>query len=111
MSEEQEPRVEVKPPTVKMAGDPRGKQATWEVLPISDPEACSQCGAVHDPEELHNQNSLLYQYTFYSEHDRWPTWGDAMAHCSPLLKKLYSDFLLEQGVDPAGLEPSCPSGS
>jgi mannose/cellobiose epimerase-like protein (N-acyl-D-glucosamine 2-epimerase family) len=31
----------------------------------------------------HNQQSLYYQYAFFGEHGRWPTWKDAVAHCAP----------------------------
>ena len=48
---------------------------------------CPECAVKHDPEQPHNQDSLTYQYKFYDQHGRWPTWADAMAHCSDELKK------------------------
>lgn len=49
------------------------------------PDACQVCARnpPHAPEEPHNAQSLFYQYAFYREHGRWPTWQDAVAHCSP----------------------------
>lgn len=47
---------------------------------------CPMCAVKHDPEMPHNQQSLAYQYKFYDEHGRWPTWHDAMEHCSKEIK-------------------------
>lgn len=88
-----EPSDTVFPPTVKQAGDPR-KDATWTLLPAR-PGVCSQCAVDHEPEEPHNRDSLHYQYTFYAEHDRWPTWDDAMAHCTSEVQQMWRDALLK----------------
>lgn len=92
-----EPKVTVFPPTIKQAGDPR-KDATWTLMP-SSPELCSQCARDHDPSVPHDQQSLHYQYAFYSEHDRWPTWADAMAHCDEEVKQVTIRVLRENGVE------------
>lgn len=47
------------------------------------PGRCIACGVTHDPREPHNAQSMYYQYRFYGEHGRWPTWADAVAHCAP----------------------------
>lgn len=72
---------EVKPATVRRAGDPRDTTSTWTLMP---PPAgkCSQCAVAHEPEQPHDAQSPYYQYAFYAEHGRWPTWADALAHCS-----------------------------
>ena len=44
---------------------------------------CSVCGTDHEPAMPHNAQLLYYQYAFYGEHGRWPTWADAVAHCAP----------------------------
>lgn len=104
MSDE-DPRIQHHPPTVKQLGDPRGKTATWTLMPPAE-VVCSQCAVAHRPELPHNQQSLHYQYAFYAEHDRWPTWGDAMAHCAPEVQQAWRNALIERGVDPGELEPS-----
>lgn len=63
------------------------------------PGTCAECGIDHDPAFPHNQQSLAYQYDFYGKHGRWPTWKDAMAHCSDKMKKIWSEQLAEKGVD------------
>jgi hypothetical protein len=47
---------------------------------------CPMCATKHKPEMPHNQQSLAYQYKFYDENGRWPTWEDAMAHCTDEMK-------------------------
>jgi hypothetical protein len=94
------------PPTVKQLGDPR-KDATWTMLP-PPPDKCQQCAHDHEPGLPHDAHSLYYQYAFYSEHDRWPTWEDAMAHCTPEVRKVWTKALREHGVidlgEPQGVE-------
>jgi len=63
------------------------------------PEACQECAEKHDPRRPHNQQSIYYQYKFYQEHDRWPTWADAMAHCTPEVKQAWIEALRENGVE------------
>lgn len=92
-----DPGVTVLPPTIKQAGDPR-KDATWTMLPPS-PDVCSQCACDHEPEIPHNQQSLHYQYAFYAEHDRWPTWADAMAHCDEETQRSWRAALRGHGVE------------
>jgi hypothetical protein len=40
----------------------------------------------HPVEHPHNKDSLYYQFRFHGVHGRWPTWEDAMAHCSEKVK-------------------------
>lgn len=60
---------------------------------------CPECGVAHLPGEPHNRDSLYYQYKFMQQHDRWPTWADAMAHCSPKVKKVTIELLREYGIE------------
>jgi hypothetical protein len=50
---------------------------------------CPECAVDHDPTHPHNQQSLAYQYDFYGKQGRWPTWRDAMAHCSDEMKAFW----------------------
>lgn len=66
-------------------------------------DCCQECGVKHDPAQPHNAQSLHYQYSFYAENGgRWPTWLDAMAHCSDDIRAAWTDELGRLGVDVAG---------
>lgn len=64
------------------------------------PGTCPECGVQHDPGLPHNQQSLYYQYHFFQENGRWPTWSDAMAHCSDEMKSFWKKELSKRGVTP-----------
>jgi len=53
---------------------------------------------VHD-RHLVARDSLAYQYYFFDQHGRWPTWADAMAHCGENMKTAWTKALTERGVD------------
>ena len=57
---------------------------------------CPECAVKHDPEQPHNRDSLTYQYKFYDQHGRWPTWADAMAHCPEEVKEVWTQVLRER---------------
>jgi len=57
------------------------------------PGMCMTCGTEHEPELPHNRQSLFYQYKFYDKYGRWPTWNDAMEHCSDEIKALWKEVL------------------
>jgi hypothetical protein len=59
---------------------------------------CPECATVHDPALPHNQQSLFWQYSFREQHGRWPTWEDAMSHCTPEMKLQWTRALAEHGV-------------
>jgi len=50
------------------------------------PGACQVCATTHDPAFPHNRDSLYYQTAFKLKHNRYPTWADAMAHCTEEMK-------------------------
>ena len=50
---------------------------------------CPDCAVFHDPGQPHDAQSLYYQYTFYEDKGRWPTWKDALAHCAPEVQALW----------------------
>ncbi len=60
---------------------------------------CQECAVNHTPDFPHNKDSLYYQYHFYFEHNRWPTWTDAMAHCTDEMKSFWVDELKKNGVE------------
>jgi len=55
-------------------------------LPVSQAQVkkgiCPECASEHTPDLPHNAQSLFYNYKFYSEEGRWPTWKDAISHSS-----------------------------
>lgn len=68
--------------------------ATATLLPCA-PGVCQECARDHDASLPHNQQSLYYQYKFYGENGRWPTWDDAMAHCTPEVRARWQQALKE----------------
>lgn len=68
------------------------------LLGRTPPGTCPMCAVKHDPGQPHNRDSLTYQYKFYDEHGRWPTWADAMAHCTPEVKEYWVQALTARGV-------------
>ena len=74
------------------------EQAKMMLLPPPK-DTCQVCAVKHDPRLLHNQQSLFYRYHFYAQHERWPTWKDAMAHCSDEVKAAAIAALKKQGVE------------
>lgn len=67
------------------------------LLPVA-PGKCPQCAVVHLPEEPHDNQSVFYQYQFKGLHSRWPTWDDAMSHCTPEVQELWRSMLKEYGL-------------
>lgn len=69
------------------------------MLGSTPPGTCPMCAVAHDSEQPHNIQSLTYQYKFYDQHGRWPTWADAMNHCSNEIKAYWTEELEKRGVD------------
>lgn len=72
------------------------KEPKFFLLP-PPPAVCQECAVDHPPDAPHDKMSLYYQYKFYKENDRWPTWIDAMAHCDKEMKEKWSKALIERG--------------
>jgi hypothetical protein len=68
------------------------------VLHNPPPGTCQQCAVKHEPEMPHNQQSLAWQYWFYAEAGRWPTWADAMQHCTKEMKSYWAKALGQKGI-------------
>lgn len=73
------------------------KHLPYNLLPCAK-DVCQECAVDHQADLPHNRGSLFYQYHFYNEHGRWPTWEDAMAHCSEAMKKHWVEALAKKGV-------------
>lgn len=59
------------------------------------PGSCEWCHVKHPPEQPHNQQSLPYQMKFHAINGRWPTWSDAMAHCTPEMRQEWTKHLID----------------
>ncbi len=59
-------------------------------------EVCQECAVDHPHDQPHNQQSLYYKYAFFAKHDRWPTWTDAMRHCTPEVRAQWRPLLVER---------------
>ncbi len=70
----------------------------FELLPCA-PDVCQACAVDHEPEHPHDQQSLYWQYRFHNEHGRWPTWKDAMEHCSDEMKAYWVEALAKKGIE------------
>lgn len=86
---------------------------TAHLLP-PPPGTCPACAVKHPPELPHNAQSLFYQQAFHARHGRWPTWADAIAHCSPEMQKTWRTELQarnawtepDAGIDPIAMPPA-----
>ena len=67
------------------------------MLPPLDPNVCQICGRDHEPDQPHDRQKLQYQYWFYQENGRWPTWKDAMDHCAQSTKADWEKALKNVG--------------
>jgi hypothetical protein len=76
----------------------------WQVLPAPE-GVCPDCGVDHDPREPHDAQSLLYLYRWRSHEaqagreERWPSWRDAMTHCTPEMQAAWIEELTTRGID------------
>lgn len=91
--------IQIQKTTIDMATNRVEKTETVvaQVVPSVRPGCCEACGIKHAPDEPHNAKSMMYQYTFYAEHGRWPTWHDALAHCSGAIRQFWITELTARG--------------
>jgi hypothetical protein len=89
--------IKTLPVTCETVNTSTGKVEKTETVSfgILPPKAgnCSVCGVDHEPTLPHNTQSLYYQYAFYGEHGRWPTWADAVAHCTDEMRATWAKEL------------------
>ena len=62
------------------------------------PGLCPICATGHPPDLPHDADSFYYKYRFYGVRGRWPTWADALAHCTPEMKGFWERGLRARGV-------------
>lgn len=77
---------------------PKNHLAPFKLLNRVPEGTCPECAVKHDPAQPHNQQSLAYQYKFYDQHGRWPTWTDALAHCAHEVQEQWKIELRKHGV-------------
>ena len=84
-----------------MSGDDKVTEHPFEnvVLLPPKPGVCPVCAYNHNPRLPHNKNSLYYQMRFRHENGRFPTWNDAMAHCTDAVKALFVEECRRFGYD------------
>lgn len=70
--------------------------SAWQILPPAS--GCSECGRDHADWMPHDRQQMVYQYAFYAKENRWPTWHDAMAHCTDDVKRDWIKALAKHGV-------------
>lgn len=78
-------------------GDTKRDIVQFGLMP-PHPGTCAVCGVKHEPSQPHNAQSMYYQYAFYGEHGRWPTWADAIAHCDGITRDMWKDILTEKNA-------------
>ena len=61
-------------------------------------DVCQECATKHKPDQPHNQQSLYYQVFFYEKYGRYPTWADAIEHCTQVVKDAWKKELIKRGV-------------
>jgi hypothetical protein len=71
------------------------KNNAMMLLPTA-PGVCQECAVDHPHDQPHNQQSLAYQYRFFADHGRWPTWTDAMSHCTDEVKEAWRRGLIKR---------------
>lgn len=91
--------VNMQPPKI-----PEGVKVTNLVLEgtLLPPPAhlCQKCAVDHTPDLPHNQQSMFWKYWFYKDSGgQWPSWRDAMAHCSEEMKQHWVTHLEARGID------------
>ena len=70
------------------------------------PGTCPICATKHEAHLPHNAQSLYYQYRFYGVRGRWPTWADALAHCTSEMQAYWREALRENWTEPPeGVDP------
>ena len=63
---------------------------------------CNQCGVFHSPLSPHYKDSPKYQKYFHDKYGRYPSWLDAMDHCTQEIKSLWVEELRKRDIDVEG---------
>ncbi len=59
---------------------------------------CPECAVPHEESQPHNAQSMFYQYYFYNQKGRWPTWNDALSHCPDDVQSRWKSQLRLKGI-------------
>jgi hypothetical protein len=73
------------------------RQRTLVLLPPAAGK-CPLCATEHNDTDAHNATSIFYHFRFKLEHQRDPTWSDAIAHLKPFTQALWKQTLTEIGI-------------
>lgn len=71
---------------------------TFTAMLPAAPGLCPECARGHPPEQPHDM-TLFYKYAFYHRHQRFPTWSDAMSHCTSEMQTVWRAALRENGIE------------
>jgi hypothetical protein len=71
--------------------------SAFQLMPAA-PGLCPECAVDHPPEAPHNAQSLYYRVKFHRHTGRWPTWADALAHCTPEVALIWERELRKAGA-------------
>lgn len=106
------PRIRPIPSTVTTVdlttGESSTKPMSWGLMPPA-PGKCQVCAVNHDPRTAHNAQSLYYQVAFHAATGRYPTWADAVAHCTPDMQAQWKGHLVNHERGNQWTEP--PEGT
>lgn len=90
--------VPIQKQTINIAtGVSKSETVNGTLIPPA-PDKCQECGTKHEKVLPHNKDSLFYQMSFFGREGRWPTWTDAMSHCSPHIRDRWTAVLKSKGV-------------
>lgn len=62
------------------------------------PGTCPVCATKHDERDPHDRDSLYYQNQFFKANKRFPSWWDAMGHCTDMTKAVWAEKLKKRGI-------------
>ena len=62
------------------------------------PGTCPVCATKHDERNPHDRDSLYYQNQFFKANKRFPSWWDAMSHCTDMTKATWVEKLKKRGI-------------
>lgn len=62
------------------------------------PRTCRICATAHRPEQPHDRDSLYYQNWFFKRYRHFPSWADAMAHCTEAVQAEFTATLAKRGI-------------
>ncbi len=74
------------------------KSMGMEKITAPAPGCCPVCATIHDKQDPHDPSSLYYQNQFYKAHKRFPSWADAMVHCSAETRAKWAEELRNAGI-------------